>query len=139
MEHMVQAVVFPGPLQGEHVLGLLHHADGGLVPAAAAADRAQLIVCQIAADLAGVDFLVGVQNGLGKALGLLLGHAQHVVGQPLGGLVADAGQAFEFLHQLLQGRHVILGHLRTAPGCSSRRRGRTCAPPSLGKRPAAPR
>ena len=102
MEHMVVAVVLPAALNGRHVPGVRHHADGGAVPLGRGADGAQAAGGEVLAHRAAGDAVLGVQDGVGKLPGLLLGKAQHVKGQALGGLAADARQPGKLLHQLFQ-------------------------------------
>ena len=100
MEHMVQPLVLPGALHSSHVLGVGHHADGGLVPLGAGADGAGAVpVRQILADRAAVDRRLGTDNRLGEGVGLIIRHGQDIEGQPLGGFDAHAGQLGELLHQ----------------------------------------
>ena len=98
MEHMVVAVVLPAALDGHHIPGIGHHADGAAVPSGGGADGAQAAGGKVLAHGAAGDGALGVQNGVGKLLRFALRQAQHVEGQPLGGLAADAGQAGELLH-----------------------------------------
>ncbi len=68
------------------------------------ADRAEAAVRQIAADGAERDGALGVDDGIGKGLGLLFGQAQHEKREPLCALAADAGQARELLNELFERR-----------------------------------
>ena len=110
MEHMVQAVVFPGALKGDDVFDVLHHADGGAVPLLIPADAAQPLLGEVEAHRAGMDLLMGGKEGVGEFLGPLLWLIQHVEGQPLGGFSADARQPLKLLHQPGQRGNVITGH-----------------------------
>src|SRR5699024_3080196 len=77
-----------------------------------------------------------VQNGVGEFLRLRLRQAQHVKGQPLGGLSADARQPGELLHQFFKRRgeifhryHAPFGEKseRTQPRSSAMRAGMSAA------------
>ena len=50
------------------------------------------------------DGVLGVDDGIGKGLGLLFGQAQHEKREPLCALAADAGQARELLNELFERR-----------------------------------
>ena len=85
MEHMVQSLVLPGALHSGHILGVGHHADGGLVPLGAGTDGAGAVsVCQVLTDRAAVDGRLGADDCLGKGVGLIIRHGQDIEGQPLG-------------------------------------------------------
>ena len=108
MEDVVAAVVFSGPLHGDDVLGVRHHADDAAVPLVAGADGTQPVpLRQVLADGTERDGVLGVPHGLGKGLHLLLRQGEDEEGQALGGLAADARQAGKLLHQGLQGRGKI--------------------------------
>ena len=92
------AAVLPGPLHGGHVPGVRHHADGGSVPLGGGADGAQATGGEVLAHRTAGDAALGLCDGVGKGLGLLLGQAQDEEGQPLGGLAADARQAGELFY-----------------------------------------
>ena len=113
---MVQAMILPGALDGDQVLGVGDHADGAPVPPGVGADGAQLPLGEILAHPAGVDGAAGVQNGPGKLLSAVLGQAEHMKSQSLGGFPADTRQALELLDELFQRRGVVL-HLRTPGSC----------------------
>ena len=95
MQHVVATAEGAGALDGEHVERLLDDADTGGVAAGVVAEAAGVALGQVLADGAEVDALLDVEQGLGEVVGLGLGGAQDVVGEALGRLGADAGQAME--------------------------------------------
>ena len=118
VEDVVEALELGGPLEGQDVERLLDDAQPALVPAAVAADRAQLLVADVEAALAEHDLVADVDEGRGERPGLGVGRAEQVVGQPLGGLRADPGQARERFDEPRDGldeggRHAPV----TSPGC----------------------
>ena len=102
VEDVVAAPVLPAPFDGDHVPGVGHHADGGVVPLGVGTDGAQAPGGQILADGTQRHAALGIGDGVGKGLRLLGGQAQHMERQPLGGLVAHAGQLGKLFHQLFQ-------------------------------------
>ena len=55
-----------------------------------------LAVGDVVADAAEAELVLDVEDGLREVLGVVAAGAQHVEGEALRGLLADAGQAFEF-------------------------------------------
>ena len=109
MKNVIAPVVLPGPLQGDDVPGVGHHADYAGVPFVAAADGAgSLPLGKIPAHGAQGNGLLGRDNGIGKLLGVLLRQGQDKKGQPLGALGADARQPGKLLREPLQGGWEIL-------------------------------
>ena len=107
MEHMIDAVEFPGPLHGDHILGLRHHADHAMIPSLIITDRTDILVSQVLTDGAGPDRRFGVGNGGCKFRRRLRRHTQDVKSQPLRRLSADARQSCKLFRQPLQcGRKV---------------------------------
>ena len=98
VKHMVTAAVFPTALDGDHVPGIGHHADGGIVALLVGADGAQAAGGQVLTHGAEGHVALGVHDGVGKGPGLLLRQGQHIEGQSLGGFIAYARQAGELLH-----------------------------------------
>ena len=72
MQHMVDAVILPGTLEGKDIPGVLHHTDEGGIPALGGADGAQFALGKIAADRTFFYFAFGLQNSGGKFLCLIL-------------------------------------------------------------------
>lgn len=107
MKHMVKTLVFPGTLQGYHILGIGDHADQPFVPHGVGADGADLTIGEVLAHLAGVYRLFGIQNGFGEFLRLVLWQIQHKKGQPLGRFIADARQTLKLLNELFHRRREI--------------------------------
>ena len=99
MEHVVHPLILMGTLQGDDVLGVGHYAHGVLVPPGRAAQRAQpLPLGEVLALGAVADAPLGLEDGVGKGLCLLLRAAQHVQGQTLGALTPHAGQFCKLFH-----------------------------------------
>jgi hypothetical protein len=99
-----------GTLKGGYIPGILHHTDDPLLSRLIPADRAQLLVRQIAAHRAVVDLLMGVQNSLGKIFSLFLWQLQNMVSKPLGGFSSDPRKPLKLLHQSGKRRNLIPGH-----------------------------
>ena len=99
MEDVVQALELASPLQGEHVEGLLHHAQPTTVPTWIAADRAERSVADVEAAVAEHDLVADVHEGGRERPGLAVRRAEEVVGQALGGLGPHPGQAGEGLDE----------------------------------------
>mgnify|MGYP002552882474 CR=1 FL=1 len=93
-----------GALDGDDVARVGDDADDMFITLRRRADRAEAAVRQIAADGAERDGALGVDDGIGKGLGLLFGQAQHEKREPLCALAADAGQARELLNELFERR-----------------------------------
>ncbi len=99
MEDVVQATVAAGSLHRQDVQWLLHHADHRTVPAVAVADAAGIGVGDVLTDGAEGNALLHLQDRLGQGMGLGGGHAEQVVGEPLGELGAHAGKFVELLDE----------------------------------------
>ena len=99
VEDVVEALELGRPLEREHVERLLDDAQPALVAARVAADRAQRLVADVEAALAEDDLVAHGDERRGERPRLRVGRAQQVVGQALGGLRADAGQAGERLDE----------------------------------------
>ena len=87
---------------------------------------------QVEADLAMADLLLGGADGVGQLEGFFGRAAEQVMGQPLGGLGADAGQASQGGDQTIDGRRVARARHVSVP----RPPGPAAAPPKSGKRPS---
>ena len=99
VEDVVLPPVLPGPLHGDDVLGVGHHAHLAAVPLLTGADGAgPLPLGEVLADGTQGDGPFGLQDGLGKGLHLPLRQGEDEEGQPLGGLMPDARQAGKLLH-----------------------------------------
>ena len=103
-EHVVQPAVLGGPLHRDQVGGLLDHADQRVVAADVEADRAHLVLGQVAALAAEADALLDLHDRGRERECLLLGRAQQVEGQPLRGALADARQAGQLRDEVLNRR-----------------------------------
>ena len=100
---MVQPQKAVGPLQGQNVQRVFHHADLVLVALRIGADIAGAGVGQVLALLAEHDFLLHRLNGFRQVVSLLLRQADDVVGQPLGAFGSNPGQPVQLLDQPGQG------------------------------------
>ena len=89
---MVHALVFSCFLISCQIPGILHHHNGGMIPSGTAADRAEFLISQGKTLTAVTDIVLGIRNGAGQALYLLLWHADNVEGQTLGRLGAYTGK-----------------------------------------------
>ena len=98
VKHMVTAAVLPAALDGDHVPGVSHYADGGVVALLVGTDGTQAAGGQVLTHGAEGHVALGVHDSVGKGLGLLLRQGQHIEGQSLGGFIAYARQAGELLH-----------------------------------------
>ena len=128
-EDVVNTVEGAGLFEGHEIARLLDDADGRLVAARVAADGADGLVGlgQVEADLAMADLLLGGADRLGQLEGFLGRASQQVMGEPLGGLGADAGQASQGGDQAIHDRRVAgAGHRQgpSPPGPAARRPGR---------------
>ena len=103
-EHVVAAVELAGALDRDHVARLLDHADHGGLAALVLADPAGGLGGEVEADLALADGLLDLADRVGERERLLLGDAQDVEGEPLGGALPDAGQAGELGDQAVDRR-----------------------------------
>ena len=101
VKNVVHAAELIGPLHGDHIPRLRHHADQAVVPGIVGADRAKLPIRQILADRAGLDGLLGRHNRVGKGLGLPFRQTQHIKGKALGRFAADTGQAGKLIGKVL--------------------------------------
>ena len=101
VQHVVKALVFPGALERSDITRRLYHADGASVSPFVLADGAHFILCEILANFAAMNFCVRLFNGMCKAQGLFLLHAQHLIGKARGALSPNAGQFCKFFNQPL--------------------------------------
>ncbi len=91
-EDVINAVECAGLLEGHEIARLLDHANGRLITARVAADGADGLVGlgEMEADLAMLDSLLGGPDCVGQFECFFGGASQQVMGEPLGGLGADA-------------------------------------------------
>ena len=142
-EDVVDPVEGARLFEGHEVARLLDHADGRLIAARVAADGTDGLVGlgEVEADLAMADLLFGGADGVGQLEGFLGGASEQVMGEPLGGLGADAGQASQGGDQAIHGGRVAgarHGQVALAAGtrggaCPGRGRGR-----AAGRRSSRP-
>ncbi len=99
MEHVVATLEGAGALERQHVERLLDDAEAVVVAHRVAAERAEGAGADVEAALAEDDVVAHGDERGRQGSGLRIGRAQQVVGQPLGGLRSDAGQAREGLDE----------------------------------------
>ena len=94
-QDVIDALIGPGLLHGQQVARLLDHADDAGIAPRVAADRTDglLGLGEMKADLAVPDLVLGRADRLGQLQGLLVRALEEMMGQPLGRLGADPGQA----------------------------------------------
>ena len=103
VKNVVQPVVLPAALHGDHVFGIGDHADGGAVPFGAGADGAGAAsLGEVLADGTAVDGGFGINDGPGESGGLFFRKGKDVESQALGGFDSDSGQLGEVLDQIFQ-------------------------------------
>lgn len=88
---MVKAVVFAGFFHGQHILGVLHHANNAFIPFRTCANGAHLRIRKVLANFTAMNGLLRLDNGLGKAFCLILRLRQNEKCQSYRGFMADAG------------------------------------------------
>ena len=106
---MIQAVVLPGALKRLHITGRFHHTDDRAVPLGTGTDGAELGFGIILADTAAVELGVGVLDCTRQCGGILIRHAQYLIGHPGRTLPPNARELAEFFDQLFQ-RSCIITH-----------------------------
>ena len=99
VEDVVTAAEGAGPLEGEDVERLLDHAQPVVVARGSRQIGQSGPVADVEAALAEDDLVAHGDERRREGTRLAVGRAQQVVGQPLGGLGPDAGQAREGLDQ----------------------------------------
>ena len=100
---MVATTEGPGALNGDQVERLFDHAEEGEVAGGVAADAAELLVGDVAADGAGSGVRPHRADRPSEGERLGLGGAQQVEGEPLGGAGADPWESGEGLNEALDG------------------------------------
>ena len=100
-EHVVEAVVGVRALERDDVDGLLDDADRRVVAAAVEADRAGLLLGQVAALAAEANALLHLGERRGESERLLGRPLQDVEGKPLRGPLPDSGQARQLRDEVL--------------------------------------
>ena len=108
MQHVILPLKLARGFDADDVVRLLHHADHFRVAAAVAAILAQLARGDVVADAAQAELILDVQDGLRQVLGVVAAGAQHVEGEALRRLLADAGKALEFRDQPRERLHAWL-------------------------------
>ena len=88
---MVEAAVLRRALEREEVDRLLDDADDRVVAPRVEADRAELLLGEVAALAAEADALLHVLDRVGERQRLLLRHLEEVEREPLRGAAADPG------------------------------------------------
>ena len=103
------SMVLPGTLKCLHVTGRFHHTDDRAVPLGTGTDGAELGFGIILADTAAVELGVGVLDRTRQCGGILIRHAQYLIGHPGRTLPPNARELAEFFDQLFQ-RGCIITH-----------------------------
>jgi hypothetical protein len=103
-EHVVEAAVLVRPLERDEVDRLLDDADRRVVAACVGADRAQLVLGQVAALGAEADALLHVLDRLRERERLVPRPREEVEREPLRRALADAGQLRELGDEVVHGR-----------------------------------
>ena len=130
---MVDAVERARLFEGDQVARLFDDADGRLVAAGIAADRADRLVGlgQVEADLAMADLVLGVRMASASSRASRRGSSAGD-GRAARRMGADAGQASQGRYQPIDGRRVAgAGHLSASLAAGSRRRGRETGPAAV--------
>ena len=91
-EHVVEPSVLVRPLERDDVDRLLDDADDGAVAARVEADRADLVLGQVAALAAEADALLDLLDRRGERQRVRLGDREQVKREPLRGARADPGR-----------------------------------------------
>src|SRR5690606_34175052 len=100
-QDVVAAPELTGALDGDHVLGLLHHADHRRVATYVPADATQCLLGDVAAGRAEADLRLDLHQGLREAPYVGRFRLEDVEGDPLRALGTDAGQPTQLVDQVL--------------------------------------
>ena len=100
-EDVVEAAVLVRPLERDHVDGLLDDADDGAVAARVEADRAELLLGQVAALAAEADALLDLLDRVRERDGLVLLRREDVESESLRRPRADPGQPRQLRDQVV--------------------------------------
>jgi hypothetical protein len=103
-EHVVEAAELARPLDGDQIDRLLDHADHRVVAAGVPADRADLVLRQVAALVAEANSLLDLLDRGRERERLVLRPLQEMESEPVGGPRADARQARELADEILHSR-----------------------------------
>ena len=155
-EHVVEAAVLVRPLERDDVDRLLDDADDRAVAPRVGADRAELLLGQVAAVAAEAHALLHLRDRLAERERLLLRDREQVEREPLRGPGADPGQAGQLRDEVVDGgaEHQVrlprqltsaaprtcprrTGPLRTGARAGARRSRRTRGPQARAARPNA--
>src|SRR2546425_536856 len=104
-EHVVATPEAPGALDGPDISRLLHHAQHRGIPSRVGADRARILVGQVAAGAARRDPVPHPANGIGQAPGGFRRLLQQGKREALRRLATDPGELGELRHEIFDGRH----------------------------------
>ena len=102
-EHVVEAAVLRRPLERDEVDGLLDDADRRAVAPRVEADRAELLLGEVAALAAEAHALLHLLDRVGERERLLLLRLEEVEREPLRGAAADSRQPRQLRDEVLDG------------------------------------
>jgi hypothetical protein len=103
-EHVVEAAVLVRPLHGDEIDRLLDDANDRPVATRVLADRAELVLRQVAALLAEADAFLHLLDRCGERERLVLRRPEQVKREPVRGAGADAGQARQLRDEVVDRR-----------------------------------
>src|SRR5579875_2233330 len=93
---------FMGALDARHVVRAFHHADNRTVAARVRAGGAGILLSEVVADAAQLDFVFYLEDRASHALCFFARGAFDVKGDALGGFLTDSGEPLEFIDQAVQ-------------------------------------
>ena len=102
VQHMVQAMVFPGALKCLNIAGRFHHADDRGIPLCAGTDGAKLCLRIVLADAAAMKLGVSTLDCACQSCSVFIRHAQYLICHTGSTLAPDARKFAELFDQLFQ-------------------------------------
>lgn len=103
MKHVVAALKLARGFDPDDIGRFLHHTDHLGVAIGIAAELAQIAIADVVADAAEAEFILDVEDGLRQVAGIVARASQDVEREALRRLLADSGQAFEFVDEASEG------------------------------------
>jgi len=94
----------PRFFEGDDITGVSDNAKGAGIPVEGAADFTDGIGGQVKTDGAVAHLFLGLNQGIGKGLNLVLGTFENVQGKALGCFGANTGEPLQFLIRRARGR-----------------------------------